>query len=294
MNAAELKDFQSRDQFLAHAALLPRIILEGATDRDLFRVWFEKLYPEVEFLAAEDLGRGGGCTAVQPAVELSRDQKIPVLGIVDRDWLHRERRWETMFSPDGRALDDVSGDPDVRVAALWEIEAYLLHPELLSTWVGVQRSPQPVPDDEPRTALARALEECEALLCAASFFGSAHATRVSYDLKHFCGNPSAHVAEVCRKELAGAPEERQKIATEIDGHMEAVRAAAPADPAERLVYYLRYVDTKRLLHRLVARLKLNKEAHHALKHLMADRKLRPDELERFLTEADEKFKSLEA
>lgn len=295
MNVAELESFRSSEQFLAHARGLPRVILEGSSDVDLFKSWFEDLQAEFEFLSADQVGgSGGGCTAVAPAVRYSWDQDIPALGVLDRDSLHRLWRWDLLFSTDAATLEGASGDDDVKIASLWEIEAYLLEPGLMGPWVGVQRRPLPARPQEIATALTKVLEECEALLVATPFLAAAHKGGRACDVRHFRDDRVPHIAAACGAALAAGSEDDRVVAAEVEGHIVALRAAAPSDPAERLVFLLRYVDTKRLLKRLESRLGLNADAHHALKILMAEKRLRPDELRRFLEEAADRFRDLEA
>lgn len=294
MNVAELEAFSSADQFLAHARGLPRVILEGRSDVDLFKSWFEDLQSEFDFIAAEDLARGGGCTAVQPAVRASWDQDIPALGIVDRDYLHRSHRWALMFAADPEAIAEASEDPHVRIASLWEIEAYLLEPELINLWVGVQRNPQPATARERDTALSRAVEECEALLDATPFLSSGHAGGQSIGDRYFFSDKADHIRASCRVALEAASPERQRVAEAITAHVTDLRAKAPANDADRLIYYLRYVDTRRLLARLEHRLGLNTDAHHALAVLMKERALKPAEFLTMLQTAGERFADLAA
>lgn len=265
------------------------MILEGQSDVALFRVWFQELQEDFEFCAAEDVVRGGGCTAVGAAVAESTNQAIPAIGIVDRDYLHREKKWEILFSIDPSALIGAADHPEVRVTSLWEIEAYLLRPELLGSWVGVQHTPQPAPSAKVQRAMQVVVEECEGLLNAASFYASGHDCGIPYDLRHFAGEAAPNLADRCRALLGRDSQARRDSAVDIEAHLDAVRAGLPEDHAERLVYLLQYVDTKRLLYRLKLRLSLGADAHHALAILMADRGLRPEELHEVLVDASMTF-----
>ncbi|WP_349312735.1 hypothetical protein [Brevundimonas subvibrioides] len=289
MNVEELSTFSSADQFLAHATGLPRVILEGQSDVILFKVWFQELQEDLEFVAAEDVVNGGGCTAVGPAVDESVIQSIPAVGVVDRDYLQREKRWDILFATDPAMLAGSAGHPDVRVASLWEIEAYLLRPELLGSWVGVQHSPQPAPARAVQRATEMVLQECEGLLDAVAFFASGHECGVPYDERYFLADRANTIGERCRALLGADTKARQEHAAAIEEHLGNVRDGRPEDPAERIVYLLQFIDTKRLLHRLRKRLSLGAEAHHALKVLMADRGLRPEELHQVLTDAVRAF-----
>lgn len=290
MNVVSIEEFASERQFEAHFRSLPRVILEGASDVDLFSSWFEDLLSELDFVAAEDLVGGGGCTAVLPAVVKSRETDgIPAVGIVDRDRLHRAKQWEVLFSLGEKVIAESAEDPDVYTTLLWEVEAYLLRPELLGPWVGAQRNPPPASRHEQDEALARALEECEALLDAVPFFCSAHHVGETCDPRHFVHVSHEALPETCADHLGQAPEERRQFAAEINALVTQIKANAPEQAPARLLFLLRYVDTKRLLARLVRRLGLHQDAHHALSVLMSLSGLRPEELERFLTRTAARF-----
>ena len=82
--------------------------------------------------------------------------------------------------------------------------------------------------------------------------------------------------------LAKGADAKRAVAEALQPLLDAVRQAAPTTPADRLVFLLRYVDTKRLLGRLQQRLKLRDGAHWGLQAQMAREGRRPRELEDFL------------
>ncbi|HEX7855894.1 MAG TPA: hypothetical protein VF503_19585 [Sphingobium sp.] len=289
MNIVSLTDLESERQFEAHFRSLPRIVLEGRSDVGFFTAWFEHLLTELDFVAADTIADGGGCTAVATAVRQSVDgDGIPALGIVDRDWLHREQHWEELYSLDAASLSRVSPD-DLVTTSLWEIEAYLLLPQLVSRWVGMQRNPPPATAAEKDAALGKVLEECEALLHAMPFFASAHVAGKHCHVKHFSDVSHHNMPQKChevRQPLFGEPLE---IFLKVQSLVDQIRANAPADPAERLQFLLRYLDTRRLLERIGVRLGLHNNAHHALAELMSVMNCRPAELEQILNEAVRQF-----
>jgi hypothetical protein len=290
MNVVSIEAFESARQFEAHFRSLPRVILEGRSDVELFTEWFEHLLADLDFVPAEALIDGGGCTAVLPAVIKSRDEdEVPAVGIVDRDRLQRDKRWDVLFSLDDGALEGVAEDPDVYTTSLWETEAYLLRPELLSKWVGVQRKPPPATRQEKEAALANTLRECETLLEAIPFFSSAHGVGEPCDPAHSYHIAHNDMPQHCAAGLDAAVEERRALARELEAMVAKIREAAPSEAAERLLFLLRYVDTKRLLARLERHLGLQKESHHSLSVLMSMANLRPAELERFLERTVERF-----
>ena len=289
MNVVPLTDFASDRQFEAHFRSLPRVILEGDSDAKFFAAWFEHLLTQLDFVAAEKVGGAGGCTAVESAVRRSNDEDgIPAIGIVDRDWLHRELRWDVLFSLDPAAPGAVTA-PDVVTASLWEIEGYLLRPELMSRWVGLQRNPLPATPAEKANALSKILEECEALLHAMPYFAAAHSAGESCDVRHFKDVRHHNMAEKCTEVRAPLSGYRLAACEQVEALIEQVRANAPDDPADRLAFLLRYLDTKRLLVRIGQRLGLHKDAHLALSELMSMFDVRPEELEAIVEDAARRF-----
>ncbi|APZ97616.1 hypothetical protein BWQ93_03280 [Sphingopyxis sp. QXT-31] len=291
MNVVPLTEFSSDRQFEAHFRSLPRVVLEGDSDVAFFLAWFEHLLSELDFVSAKSISGAAGCTAVGQAVQQSIDDDgIPAIGIVDRDWLSREQRWDLLYSLDDNAATNAKGG-DVVTASLWEIEAYLLLPELMGRWVGLQRNPPPASQGEKGSALARVVEECDALLFAMPFFASAHAAGEHCDIRYFRDVAHHNMPEKCG-EICDALEGERRVALEqVDSLIAAIRTAAPADPERRLSFLLRYLDTKRLLERVGRRLKLHADAHHALSELMSLLDLRPAELEEILNNAVARFNS---
>lgn len=292
MNVVPLTEFDSDKQFEAHFRSLPRVILEGDSDVQFFAAWFEHLLTQLDFVSAKSICGANGCTAVEPAVRQSNDiDAIPAIGIIDRDWLNRSMQWDVLFSLDDAAPAAVTAQ-DVITASLWEIEAYLLRPELLGRWVGLQRNPPPATTGEKDNALAKVVEECNALLHAMPYFAAAHAVGKACDVKHFRDVKHHRMAEKyaeVRAPLSGA-----QLATleQIEALIAAIAANAPEEPSERVTFLLRYLDTKRLLERLGTRLGLHRDAHHALSELMSFVGARPAELETILQDAAERFENV--
>jgi len=291
MNVVPFSDFANDRQIQAHQLGLPRVILEGGDDVRLFTEWFGHLNEELEFVEAKQVGPGGGCTGVGPAVRISREEDgIPAVGIVDRDAIHRTHRWATMFETDDAVFAREARTESIYTTTLWEVEAYLIRPELLSEWVSAQARRLPSATDVRNEAVSRTIEECEALLSATPFYGAAHALgTVRVPPAHFHSTPHSDLASACANHDASQDPDHQQIAAEIEALIASIRASAPASGPERLLFLLRYVDTKRLLARLGHRLELRENAHWGLQSLMSGRGLRPEELEIFLIDTAERF-----
>src|SRR4028118_1175320 len=174
-NVVGFDEFESEHQIDAHQVGLPRIVLEGQTDVHLFEDWFRHLLDVIQFVEASDVVRGGGCSSVEVAVLHSREtDDIPAIGIVDRDTLFRTKVWELLYTCDDAEFA-AAQSPDVVRASLWEVEAYLLRPDLLAEWVALRRDQLPTPPELCAGALEAAIEEAEALLGMAPTLAALHA-----------------------------------------------------------------------------------------------------------------------
>lgn len=93
--------------------------------------WF---YDEGEFLdfRSSDEGEGGGAKKVVANVNKSREQGFVTFGLVDRDALLAECRWNDWWEiDDERFRSRRPLGEHIRVLTRWEIENYLLAPEIV-------------------------------------------------------------------------------------------------------------------------------------------------------------------
>jgi hypothetical protein len=74
----------------------------------------------------------------------------------------------------------------------------------------------------------------------------------------------------------------QAVAAQVKALIAVVLTSQPVDNTDRLRFLLRYVDTKRLLSRLVHVLHIRDEAHWTLATFMLHGQRRPAELEQVL------------
>ena len=287
-NVASFDLFESDQQIAAHQAGLARVILEGDTDVELFRrFWFQSLIETFEFIEARLVSGGAGCTGVDDAVVLSREQGIPALGIVDRDSLFRNREWDLLYSIDATNVPDEWSTTRIYVTSRWEVEAYLLEADTLPPWVTLRHRVRPGPKAECEMALVRALAACEALLAAAPYFASQHVAGVAVPPLFLNIDPVERVIEVCSVRIAALDVAGQAVAAQVQQLVEVIRATQPAAAEQRLPYLLQFVDTKRLFGRLQHALNL-RDAHWVdLAEPMRVSERRPVELERVLQSFEE-------
>lgn len=281
-NTVSFEDFDTEQDIVPYQLGLPRIILEGKDDVRLFsQYWFTHLTDSFDFVEAGDVIQGGGCTAVRDAVRFSNEEmQIPASGIADRDHLFRTKDWPALFETDDTAFAAATSDDDFYTTLRWEVEAYLLEPDLLPSWVRSHRTP-PGSEALCNAALAHAIDECEHLLHTNGFFATAHHCGTRVKPEHFKNLPASALAGACGTALGNLAHDGTVVQT-IEPLVAQVLATAPNEPGARLRWLLRYVDTKRLLHRLARRYAAEPEVRWFLAELMRRGNERPQEIERRL------------
>lgn len=291
-NIASFDEFESDTQIAAHQTGLVRVILEGQTDVTLFRrYWFSHRQDVFDFVEASSIAAAPGCTGVIDGVAKCTQQGIPAIGIVDRDTLFREKKWELLFSLDAAALNPDPFTVGVYVASRWEVEAYLLEADSrLSEWVSAEHRNPPGPEHLCQNALPIVVQSCEHLLLAASYFASNHEQGKAVNAGAFCDRTPAQIQDFCEERLADSPPAVKEIASRVDALVAAVQHGQPPGHADRLSFLLQYVDTKRLFKRLVHTLGI-RENMWFLATLMMSKRQRPPELDQFLTEVEMQFAS---
>lgn len=122
------------------------IYLESEEDVQVFRErWFFDVGAVVDFAPATT-GGSGGCGNVRNQVTADREARINAWGIVDRDALAAPDTWDVFFECDDAAfLANQQLGPYIFALRYWEMENYLLHPEVLEGYLAdiEGRTPRP-------------------------------------------------------------------------------------------------------------------------------------------------------
>ncbi|EMX6257139.1 hypothetical protein AAHH43_001363 [Pseudomonas aeruginosa] len=284
-------DFDSLQQIEAQQSNLIRVVLEGRDDVALFASqWFVAEQEMFDFVEAGHIVAGAGCTSVANAVEHSRNNDgVPAIGIVDRDVLFRERNWTVLYEQEQTRFEATTLNDRVHVASLWEIEAYLFDPDLLRNLVRACSRQPPATAEQMNAALDKTLAECALLLDIAPYLAGSHEAGTAVAAGYLCdANPQRVQAEVAQKLAALAPP-GAAAAVQVQALIEQVKAVLPGAPAEQLPFYLRYVDTKRLLQRLTHALGLTANIKWVLAALQEASSRRPHELAQVLERAKQRF-----
>ena len=296
VDIASFDDFEHSEQIEDDVSGLIKIYLEGIDDRRLFReYWFYNYLDRFDFdIPSRD---AGGSMAVYSEVNATlASGKAVAFGIVDRDVLFRNMNWDLLFEEDDNhfQIQQPFGS-NIYVTLLWEIEAYLLDPELLHDWIKNSCRDAPNLPHSPDSLLDSCVDHCHCVLRIAEIASLAHMLRIK-----LCGNSNsdlfAHdraqndIPKIIQNKLAEfrsnvnwVEEEHglvyRKISEFVNKTMESASSESSADRLRRL---LRFVDTKWLLTRLTKAFGMKDNAKWVLADKMKDKNRRPPELKELL------------
>ncbi|WP_368759300.1 hypothetical protein [Pseudomonas aeruginosa] len=284
-------DFESLQQIEAQQSNLIRVVLEGRDDVALFASqWFVAEQEMFDFVEAGHIVAGAGCTSVATAVEHSRNNDgVPTIGIVDRDVLFRERNWAALYEQEQDRFEAATLNDQVHVASLWEIEAYLFDPDLLGHLVRACSRRPPATMAQMSAALEKTLAECALLLDIAPYLAGSHEAGVAVATGYLCDANAQRVQAEVGRQLAALTPPGVSAAAQVQALVEQIKAGLPLAPSEQLPFYLRFVDTKRLLQRLTHALGLNANIKWVLAALQEATSRRPHELAQVLERAKQRF-----
>lgn len=222
------------------------IYLESEEDVQVFRErWFFDVGAAVDFSPAVT-GGSGGSGNVRNQVTADREARINAWGIVDRDALARPDTWHIFFECDDAVfLANQQFGPYIFPLRYWEMENYLLHPDVLEAHVADVQGRAPRPTEI-------ILEELFRLLCGKL---PILATKLSL---HFHGkdplpekfgqneNNSSKLIDSLEERLVNSgisPDELENFVEKIDsfGHSQ------PPHTTEHWLALLRILDGKQVI-----------------------------------------------
>ncbi|MDD3484168.1 hypothetical protein [Azovibrio restrictus] len=218
------------------------VFLESEEDRLIIgdRWFFED--GEFDFKPA-DQGCGGGSSRVIALVAEARTNHFSAFGIVDRDALAVEPHWPTWWEMDdgnfhaARPLGEY-----IRVLPRWEIENYLLDPEVVEAVVA-NREGRPVRRGED--ALQTIYRDINSVvsISAAVIAGRKHGIRVDDELNKI---PADALPQQIEKHLGDAA----SCVSELTQRIREFGAPLPEGSAAHWERISRLLDGKRFLKRL--------------------------------------------
>ncbi len=139
-------NLESSDQVERRNVAKRFVYLESEEDVQVFgERWFFERGEKVEFLPASDGGKGG-CNDVIARVAVDRAAGIDAWGVVDRDVLAARCDWDAFFDADDMSFTARKALGEyVLVLRCWEMENYLLHPDVLEHHLADVRGRSPRP-----------------------------------------------------------------------------------------------------------------------------------------------------
>ena len=257
------------------------VFLEGETDVNLFRnYWFKHRLDKLDFTEPK---AGFGCVGVVDNVKDFRRNGIAAFGLVDRDKLQADQKWDLAWETDDTAFSAARPyGSHVWVTCYWEIESYLIEPSVIEAYVSHRakgRAPRPQAEAD-----AACLSHAEALI--------PHAALNAAKQKHgesACGDgQTSHLSS--RQEVEQEWErlkESGKISQEVwADYLEALPRveafATGATPRERLTGLLRGINGKAMLHRIQWMHKLHDDPTFFLADMICRNDATPLELRSFV------------
>lgn len=220
------------------------VFLESEEDYLIVRDrWF---YDEGEFLdfRSSDEGEGGGAKKVISNVNKSREQGFVTFGLVDRDALFAECRWDHWWEVDderfhaSRPLGE-----HIRILKRWEIENYLLDPEIIEE-ERANIEGRAMNRTDPAGKLSNDVLEAARLLASAAIVLHENGIKLGDDLDR------VESVDVLQQKIAQKVEPHVSRLDETKNQIDRFGEDHPANSARHWERISRMLDGKRILKRL--------------------------------------------
>ena len=260
------------------------VYLESKTDFNILadRLFFD-MEGSLEFVPTDSMYESGGCAAVMKAVEEGRKEGIAAFGILDRDVLLRERKWDCLWETDDLKFQAKKNfGSHIFTLLRWEIENYLLDPEQIET-ILADKGPEPRPLKSAGEAASELLGHLEALTPVAAANAVLHENGLKQLAFGFCvaakrkADVQKQVEEQIERNVPDAfNEDRLNHFLE---KVEKFRPSNESDPGKVIEGLLRIVDGKRAFYRINRMYRIKDEIIFMLARRIRENGHIPDELE---------------
>jgi hypothetical protein len=167
---------QAPNHFFVRYSGVPVVYVESEEDSYIFgECWFKEHLSRLEFQSVANRSGGNstsGCKAVIHAVDEEMRSGNPAWGIVDRDAVMSEDRWDLVYETDDSHFDlSLPFGQRVKVLRRWEIESYLVDVDLLEQYRSELFMQAPRSSAEVWSEL---LADCQALIPHAALNATYH------------------------------------------------------------------------------------------------------------------------
>ena len=226
------------------------VYLEGESDVALFQnYWFMDRLNKLKFVEPDE---GNGCSGVlQEVAHYRKTTGLPAFGIIDRDKLVADEKWELVWETDDAAFSEAKPYGEhIRVTRRWELESYLVHAEAAEEHISACNKGRAC---RPREAVeAEFLQHAEALIPHAAM-NSARRFHGEGELGDGATSKFVDRSEV--EAWFDGDHQANKISVGIwetySEHLPKVEAfGSSATPSDKLKALLRRVNGKALIHRI--------------------------------------------
>lgn len=248
--------------------------------------WFFDIGENLEFKPSDQgYSSTGGCSGVCQSVEIDRSNGVIAFGIVDRDALLSKRLWDLIWETDNvQYLAAAPFGPYIRPLIRWEIENYLIAPEVVEEYLAdhehgrTQRSSDDI--------IIELLKDCDALIPMMAACALLHEHGVSAPGDGYLKQEFRTELEECLctqyisyklkdiKDWQGKFENNKCRVQLFDNQS--------IEGKERLESLLRIIDGKRLLERLKYRHNVKDDPRFHLARKIREIKCVPDEIKLYV------------
>lgn len=238
------------------------IYVEGDSDQKIFaNYWFRGREQELDFKPPPS---GSGCAAVVNQVKTERLAGISAWGIVDRDKLMADGHMTVLHETDDAKFDAARPyGPHVKVTQRWELESYLLEPEVIEEHLAAHHSGR---GTRPREHVVQELlKHADALVPHAAANQVLHQAGISALPDKF-GLDAKCRADMASRVLAQQAKWQQAVKDSYPTHVNAIDAFGSAVTPDEIRYFglLRAVNGKAMLERLKHANGINYELEYQL------------------------------
>lgn len=261
------------DRLSARYGGVPVIYVESEDDGYVFgECWFKDKLSHVEFRSASTQCGISGCNAVIRAVGEERKAGNPAWGIVDRDAVMSQDKWELVHEIDDEVFERAKPfGPQIKVLRRWEMESYLIEGEVLEKCRAEIKMDVARPAQDVHQEL---FDHCQALVPHAAVNALFHTHKVS-GLKDIYANCARFMTrasvemDIQGNQLPRLGTDLPAYATEYRQHVSNVDAfeVLDANLVDRVNSLLRRIHGKELLSRYMSSHKI----HNELKGQLANR-----------------------
>jgi hypothetical protein len=266
------------------------VYLESREDYEVYcQRWFPEHGEWLEFRSADGCECSGGCTQVVNLVERDRTKEIVAFGLLDRDALLRELKWEAFWERDDVKFGSMRPCGEhIRFLCRWEMENYLLDPEELEKII----TDCPKSMKEPRKlrdiseTLKELLSHCEVLIpfTAANILLHEHGEKaLDHGFQLNASDRRYMTREV--KEAVSRRNLPADIESKLDQYIQKVEAFAEEHPNGSLARWKslnRMIDGKRFLKQFLNSYKLKDEYRYILARNIKEKDRIPDEIKQLI------------